>query len=352
MLTVKYRLPATTALLSVITLFCLSQPNLAQTAESPDLFGWAPYHHNALLFLIQAAGEITPAYLEDPGGELSKLNGPYVEFPPILPSTKEKYLFWFQDSDHSNLYDLYLVDRKTREKERLTHEMLETPYSLTSPSGNRLIYSSRARDGVNLDLVLVNLKGEKTRLTESSGKWRPHQWLPDDSGVIVSRQNGNAHNRPFFLYSFADGSLVPVDSQPGENWSRLPIVYDKLLYYITERPGQPGTLAVWDLVQRGPIRRLTDPGVVGRVTFYELSQNGRQLIFSSVKDEHQYIYFWALSQDKPREVLSTREPIKIARLSPDGSKIAYELGNKNVYVHDINTHVATLWRDGRSASTK
>ncbi|MFQ6004908.1 MAG: prolyl oligopeptidase family serine peptidase [Woeseia sp.] len=115
-----------------------------------------------------------------------------------------------RDMDGNGRDGYFLISADgTKEKELLPLSDAFRAFGMFSPDGDRILYSSTERNGVDYDIYGLNLEtGESRLIVESRFGFFPMAWQPGGDIVVVSETRGEDANDVHFL-DVASGELTP-----------------------------------------------------------------------------------------------------------------------------------------------
>lgn len=114
-----------------------------------------------------------------------------------------KRIYYIANTPGAGMYDLYLMDLKTKESRRLTEKEQVGPDAAISPSGDRVAYTSKKRGRGGL--VVTTLDGKDKRFLTMGTEFVFYPtWSPDGSRLAFLARSGGGK---IYLYSIAaDGT--------------------------------------------------------------------------------------------------------------------------------------------------
>ncbi len=118
------------------------------------------------------------------------------------------YVYARDDAGSEN-YQLYFMDWQTQRPRLLTdgHSRHGTP--MWSHAGDRLAFTSTARNGRDEDVFISNLAGQPRPVLRRGGNWRVLDWAPDDGRLLVARRVSIAESYLYIL-ELATAQLVQM----------------------------------------------------------------------------------------------------------------------------------------------
>lgn len=119
-----------------------------------------------------------------------------------------------------------------------------------SADGQRVLYASNVRNGVDFDLYLLEIaRGERRFLCEMSGNREIMAWSPDNRQVLVREQVGPLEDR-LFLFTLDDDGAHEIrcltEGFPAARYEQIRWERDAL-YLISDRPYDRGAICHLDL---------------------------------------------------------------------------------------------------------
>ena len=98
-----------------------------------------------------------------------------------------RMVFFLQDVGGGEAFQLYRLDTRTGQRQRLTDGKSRHETFTLSRDGRRLAYSGTGRDGTDTDVYLAEVASPSTasRVTEEAGTWLPVEFSPDGERLLV-----------------------------------------------------------------------------------------------------------------------------------------------------------------------
>lgn len=188
-----------------------------------------------------------------------------------------------------------------------------------SPDGKWIAYHA---ESPGFDVFVVSVDGgEPRQLTSGPGQDFPRGWLPDGSGVIVTRNGvGDSHTLLVKLDGSPPTRLGPV--MPGDQHAS-PSPDGTLMGFDLHQGATPGTVWVQDLAGTEPARQLTTENFEFAQQGYMWSPDGRELAYTSGRTGTTDIWVVDATTGESRQVTTDVRNDHNPRWSPDGKWIAF-----------------------------
>ena len=100
-----------------------------------------------------------------------------------------RMVFFLQDVGGGEAFQLYRLDTRTGQRQRLTDGKSRHETFTLSRDGRRLAYSGTGRNGSDTDVYLADVASPSTasRVTEEAGTWLPVEFSPDGERLLVTQ---------------------------------------------------------------------------------------------------------------------------------------------------------------------
>ena len=269
---------------------------------------------------------------------------------PITWTKNPRWLITSSRLDGDGPPALYLVSASNGAQRRLTSPSLQSAGDLSpivSPDGTRLAFT-RASTVARRDIYMLQLTGDLSpaddpvRITDLHGVIDTAAWTPDSKELYFafgSTVSGNRHIA--HVKAVGDTSNAEYVETSIEGMHPAVSPSGNLLCYVRTNIEQT---SIWRVrVPPGlPSRKPEQERLVSstrRDYTADLSPDGRQLVFSSVRSGESEIWVSDISGGSLRQL--THKGASTPRWSPEGSRIAYEsptAGAPNIYVFDLNSN--------------
>ena len=184
---------------------------------------------------------------------------------------------------------MYRYDIDSKTSTMLTDGKSRNLYPIWSSSAKWIAYSSSQRDGIDVDVYVMDPLDPKTSRMVAElkgGAWAPFAWSPDDRRLVLSeaRSWGETY---LWLLDIENGKMTPLTPPEGGqvafNGSYVFFSKDgKGIYMSTDRGSEFERLAYLDLAT-GKLRFLTE-GIPWDVDEFALSPDGNFLAFVANED--------------------------------------------------------------------
>ena len=170
-------------------------------------------------------------------------------------------VFFLRDVGGSENWQIFRLDRRTGESDRITDGKSRNESLVLSPDGRMLAYGSTGRNGKDTDVVVAGTATprEGRILFEEPGTWYPVDFSRDARQLLVRRYRSIADS-DLFLVDTATGArraLTPAEGKGSVGAARFS-ADGKSVYFVTDRQGDYDELYRLDLADpSAPPRSLT-----------------------------------------------------------------------------------------------
>ena len=261
-------------------------PYRAYTSSS--LIGWDPTKPRPIVTWIHG-GSLQAGVVQSPGEPPDSFTPLPDGYSEIYCEPGGKYFLYLKATGEGSQTQLYRYDPGTKVSTLLTDGKSRSRYPIWSNSGKRIAYSSAHRNGIDLDIYIMDPldPGSGRMVAEvKGGDWAPFAWSPDDRQLILSNALSSEETY-LWLLDLESGSmtlLTPKDGgQKAFNGNYAYFSKDgKGIYISTDQGNEFRRLTYQDLAT-GKRRFLTE-GIPWNVDEFALSPDGKTLAFISNED--------------------------------------------------------------------
>lgn len=194
--------------------------------------------------------------------------------------TPDGDLLFSADTGGDEQYQLLRFDLETGRTDMITDGQSRNGDGLFSHAGDRLAFSSTARNGKDRDIWLSDARdpGTAELLVEATGSWSPTAWSPDDERLVLTDYVSSTEAR-LLLVHVASGQLdVLTEGVEAFHGNSTFGPDGDTLYVVSDRDGAYRRLWQVDLAA-GTWRSLTDD-VDWNVEGLALAPSGGALLFT------------------------------------------------------------------------
>ncbi len=259
--------------------------------RSAAITSWHPAKREMLIG-TRFADTVQVHFVSAPGGARTQLTffpdaARAGSFSPANPD----YFVFAKDRGGDEFYQFYRYDLATGAITLITDGKSRNTSRVWSSSGDRIAYVSTRRNGMDVDLYVVNPSDPKSdRLVAklTGGGWQPLDWSPDDRTILLLEEI-SANESYLWLCDASSGALTEVTLRPpaGEK-----IVYGtgggqfskdgKGIYTNTDKDSEFERLVYIDLATRAHTY-LTE-NISWDVDELRLSKDGKKIAFETNED--------------------------------------------------------------------
>jgi dipeptidyl aminopeptidase/acylaminoacyl peptidase len=253
-----------------------------------------------------------------------------------------------RDRGGDEFFQYWWYDATSGESRLLTDGKSRNTFFRWSNAGDRFVYASTRRDGVNGDLYIGALAGGERMLAQVAGSWSVLDWSPDDRQLLLSEYVSVADSR-LYLADVATGTLTQL--MPSET----PVAYNggarfgrdgKGVWFVSDRGSEFQRLRYFDFASgKETVFTANTPWDVGGV---ELSRDGRWLAWSVNEDGIEKVLVQDLKSGKPARLAAL--PVGVLGsfgFSPDSKRLAVTVSSArsagDVFVYDLPAGKLTRW---------
>ena len=338
--------------------------SLAETAGRYGAFraaGIADWHPTDRSMLINTRFAETPQLhlVSMPGGERRQLTffTDAVRVGRFHPNGGD-YIVYSKDIGGGEWYQLYRYDLATGSITLLTDGKSRNSLGPWSTQGDQIAYTSTRRTGKDTDLWVINPADPKSDhlVTQlSGGGWRPLDWSPDDSKILLLE-----------AISINESYLWLVDTKTGEKTAFTPrdakekVSYGdgqfskdgKGIYVTTDKDSEFHRLAYVSLASKEHFYLTTE--IPWDVDNFDLSRDGKRIAFETNENGQSVLRDFVTTTKMVVRV--TKLPSGVVggvRWHKNSRDLAFTLTNAqgpgDVYSLDADTGKLERWTDSETA---
>ncbi len=203
-------------------------------------------------------------------------------------------VYFRRDVGGSENWQVYRLDRRTGQTERLTDGKSRHDALILSPDGRRLAYDGTGRNGKDTDVYVAETARprEARRVFEAEGTWQPLDFSRDGSQLLVRRFRSIADS-DLFLVDVATGArraLTPSSGKASVGAARF--AHDgKSVYLVTDRQGDFSELYRLDLADPAAAPRPLTRTLRWDVEGLAVARDGSRVALTVNADGASRLYF-------------------------------------------------------------
>lgn len=270
-------------------------------------------------------------------------------FPDAIASalyqpTEGLYCVFNKDVDGTEKYQNYRYDFDTGSITLLTDGKSRNQLGIWSATGDKMAFTSNERNGKDQDVYIIDPlnPASKQLIAEFSAgdSWSIKDWSKDGTTLLLSEYLSVSDTNLWSL-DLANGNLTlltPKNQQEQIAYFKARYSFDGgSIFFITDKDHEFKTLANLDL-KTGQLKYLTE-AINWDIDLYEISPDGKQLVFVSNEDGISRIRLLNLSENSNNESLSKEIPIGVIdriTFEQDGKSLRFNLSNAKT-ISDIYT---------------
>lgn len=268
------------------------------------------------------------------------------------PDPERPGFLYLRDEDGSGHRQLYHLDLDSGRSARLSDGVSRNAMPVWDRQGNRLAWSSTARNGRDTDIWIRRLDGAARPLVTAGGAWFAQDFSADGSRLLVLRYVARSEVRPYVV-DVDTGTLTPLLARRASvRIDRLRFGPDSTIYISSDLGGE--VVRLYRLTHMRAEPEAVTPRVGQDLEQFELSPDGRFLAWSLDRKDSSRLYVRRL--DTGAFVALPELPRgRITRLAftVDGNRLGFSLKRAAVPgdVHSIDLRGRTLTRWTRSEAT-
>jgi acetyl esterase/lipase len=322
----------------------------AGMADVVRLEGWSPGREGIVVRRgIRGAIAVLPA----PGVRPEPVPGLDVAASDIAlrPGSTDDSFAYVLGAGGSEKRRLFWHDALTGRSTAVTRTPSRLHLAGFDPAGERLIFSSTARDSAAYDLYLwAPGQSEPDLLHQGGGVLRPLVWSPNGSSVIVGETLSH-QAMVLHLLEVESGRLERLLPQWGDSVRMENPQYSKdgrFLYlgsdYLRETRG------IWRLELATGLVEALQHDMPWEVVDFEVAASGRQIVLAANRDGRNDLLLLDLDDRAVRPVSGTPGYVSGLSMHPTRELVAVEVmreaATPEVHVFDLEENRWTLWAGG------
>jgi len=301
------------------------------------------------VFITTRFGNTMQAHwVKTPGGareQLTFFDEPVVS---LEPNPKRNGFVFGKDVGGSEFWQLYWFDLDTRQARLLTDGKSRNESPLWSRDGQRLAFSSTARNGTDTDVWVLDLdSGEKKAVVTAGGAWTASDFSPDGKQLLV-QQGVSINEMHPGVVDLASGKLTlfPVD---GGKAAFGPFHFSpdgRRAYYTSDEGSEFVTLRAHDIAANKVVA--ISAKIPWDVESFDVSPDGARIAYASNEDGFSVLHLVDAATladialpSLPRGVVSD------VKFSPDGRRFGFALNSadspSDVYSVDPDNGRVERW---------
>lgn len=254
-----------------------------------------------------------------------------------------------KDVGGSEFWQLYRFDLATRESQLISDgKRSQNITPLWSADGTLLAFASTARNGTDYDLWLRDVaSGQTRRVLSEGGQWRPMDFSPDGSRLLVLHVRSVNDAQPGEL-ELASGELrmFPVDGGSAAFNAFRYAPDGTAVYYVSDEERPFLTLRHHDPAGGAPT--LLSAGEPWDVELFDLAPDGRHLAYVVNQDGVGRLHVLTVPGHRPVDLPALPAGvIRAIDFAPDGTRLALTLDSatspSDVFVVDLVDERLTRW---------
>lgn len=258
----------------------------------------------------------------------------------IQPGLKNSGVLLSQDVGGGEFFQLYYLDLASGTRKLLSDGKSRYESAKWSPTGSKIAASSTERNGKDADVMVIDLKGNRTVVTQEQGSWFPLGWSKDEKSILVLNYL-SITNSKLYLLNLDSHKLIALDSAPGEVAQAAGVIASSgKVYYTSDRNSEFLRLHSFD-PKTGEDQVLT-PAINWNVTELALSHSGDLLAFVLNENGRSSLYSLQLDGLNPQPERLTIPDGILSELhfSPNDSLLGFTLDTgsapADVYSLELN----------------
>jgi len=268
------------------------------------------------------------------------------------PNPARPGFVYARDRGGDEFFQYWWYDATSGESRLLSDGKSRNTFFKWANKGDRFVYASTRRDGVNGDLYLGSLDGGERLLAQVAGSWNVLDWSPDDSQLLLSEYVSIVDSR-LYLADVATGKLTqlmpndkPVAYNGGARFGRDASGKTSGVWFVSDRGSEFQRLRYFDFASgKETVLTASTPWDVGNV---ELSRDGRWLAWSINEDGIEKVLVQDLKADKPIKLAAL--PVGVLGnfgFSPDSKRLAVTVSSArtagDVFVYELPSGKLARW---------
>ncbi len=218
------------------------------------------------------------------------------------------YFLFTKDIGGNEFAQIYRYDVATGKSTLLTDGKRSQNGGIKfSNSGKWIAYGSTSRNGADRDIYIMDPTmptSNKMLLSLSGGGWGVLDWSPNDEQLLLL-QSISANESHYWLANVKEGTKAPLTPQDEKQVAYGQGVFSKnqkRIYFTTDKDNEFTRLAYMDVV-KGTIQYLSS-SIKWDVTDLDLSEDGKQLAFTTNEDGFSMLYMLNTTTNQFRQIKS------------------------------------------------
>ena len=218
------------------------------------------------------------------------------------------YFLFTKDIGGNEFAQIYRYDLATGKSTLLTDGKRSQNGGIKfSNSGKWIAYGSTSRNGADRDIYIMDPThpaSNKMLLSLSGGGWGVLDWSPNDDQLLLL-QSISANESHYWLVNVKEGTKEPLTPQDEKQVAYGQGVFSKnqqRIYFTTDKDNEFTRLAYMDVV-KGTIQYLSS-SIKWGVTDLDLSEDGKQLAFTTNEDGLSMLYMLNTTTNQFRQIKS------------------------------------------------
>ena len=316
--------------------------------------------HRAPMILLTRFADTTQVHrVEFPAGARSQITFHPERVTGAHQRPGRAEILYEADEGGAENYQFYLIPQNGGEPTRLTDGRSRHINPRWSPSGNRLAFSSNARNGRDLDLYVADPErpSEARLFREVSGNWTIEDWSPDESRIValefISISESYIH-----LVEIGTGQIDTLTPrrQPGSP----PIAYERVrwakdgrsLFLTTDASSEFRQLVRLDLSDRKMTPLTGD--IPWDIEEFDLAADGKTMILAA--NEGGISHLRVLDARTGKEGPAPQLPVGVIsslKFQPGTRQFGFSLASahapSDAYAFDLDTWSLSRWTMSETA---
>lgn len=322
-------------------------------SRSASFYSWHPSQRTMLIGT--RFGNSTQVHLvKRPGGARTQLT--FFDEPVASASFQPQKGFSFifsKDVGGNEFSQLYRFDRGTFKSTLLTDGARSQNGGLVwNHTGDQFAYASTSRNGADRDIWVMDPskpKSNKLVAELSGGGWRPLDWSPNDSKLLVLEYL-SVNKSNLYVLDIASGKkemVTPADQPVAYGSARFSQQEDGL-WLTADRDSEFQRLGRWDIKQQRFTPITAD--INWNVESFELSPDGSKLAFTTNEAGISKLYVLDTQNDKRQAVNDLPQGVfSLGDWHKSGTELAVSVSSaqstSDVYSIDAASLAATRWTE-------
>ena len=322
-------------------------------ARSASFYSWHP-SQRTMLIGTRFGNSAQVHLVKRPGGARTQLT--FFDEPVASASFQPQKGFSFifsKDVGGNEFSQLYRFDRGTFKSTLLTDGARSQNGALVwNRAGDKFAYASTSRNGADRDIWVMDPSKPKTNKLVAElagGGWRPLDWSPNDSKLLVLEYL-SVNKSNLYMLDIQTGKkemITPAD-QPIAYGSARFSKQEDVLWLTADRDSEFQRLGRWDMKQQRFTPITAD--INWNVESFELSPDGSKLAFTTNEAGVSKLYIVDTTNDKRQAVNELPQGVfALGDWHKSGTELAVTVSSAqstaDVYSVDAATLAATRWTE-------